>query len=254
MGSQERGKALHGQTGHLSSVYANQSLCLGLQPLPGRELLRCASIPIWVTSVCKLRLWGCWYIPNLELGRSQGMSPDLRFGRHSGITSSRHSLGPLARRSPSTVCVLTQLHAGSSLAWRFDHLAPQQVSSDFRSNIAPCNLLGSWATGSISQSKGACASFPWAAPHSSKPAVASHTHLFFQVVVMIISISVCVTVCLFPSAKFPQLRYLQSNACTQKYRLKCCDKSSWKLRAQLFHLCCFQPTKFFRVLNVFLER
>lgn len=147
--SRERGKALRAQTGHLSSVYANQSLPLGLQTLQSRELLRCASIPIWAFSVCKLRLWGCWYIPNLELGCSQSMPPDLRFVKRSGITSSRHSMGPLAwpGRLPSTVCVLTQLHAGvfcSLKIWPPGTTASQFRSSGQCSSLQPSQAYEQW--------------------------------------------------------------------------------------------------------------
>lgn len=68
--------------------------------LRSREPLQSASTTIWVPFVCKLRLWGCWYVPNAELGHSQSMPPDLRFGKRSGIISSRHSLDLLARMIP----------------------------------------------------------------------------------------------------------------------------------------------------------
>lgn len=100
---QERAGALHGQAGP-SALPVLTSPCV-VVPSPCRGGGWC-NTPAFPSGFPLSEALGLLYIPVLELGCSQSMPLDLRFGKHSGITSSRHSLGPLARRTPlSSVCL-----------------------------------------------------------------------------------------------------------------------------------------------------
>lgn len=130
---------------------------------------------------------GLLHIPILELGCSQSMPLDLRFGKHSGISSSRHSWVPWpGGLSPA---LSAQLCAGSSAAGRFDQLGSQQGSPDPWSSLRSCRIHQPKVC--VCDSEG-CASL------LAFPAVPSQARASFQALIRIISAAECdcLSVCL----------------------------------------------------------